>query len=141
MNLEGVIKCPWGFYGRSQEALELEAILARRRWFFVQVTGRRRIGKTALIQEGLRRSGLDRTLYIQIPDSDSIGVLTACNDYLATFGLSQQVKSLKGLAELLSGLIREGWVVALDEFQYFNRKTSPCYKMGAAKPRWRVSHH
>ena len=122
MNLEGVKKCPWGFYGRSQEALELEAILARRRWFFVQITGRRRIGKTALIQEGLRRSGLNRTLYIQIPDSDSIGVLTACNEYLATFGLSQQVKSLKGLAELLSGLIREGWVVALDEFQYFNRK-------------------
>ena len=99
MNLEDVKKCPWGFYGRSQEALELEAILSRRRWFFVQITGRRRIGKTALIQEGMRRSGLDRTLYIQIPDSDSIGVLTACNEYLATFGLSQQVKSLKRLAE------------------------------------------
>ena len=28
MNLEGVINCPWGFYGRSQEALELEAISA-----------------------------------------------------------------------------------------------------------------
>jgi hypothetical protein len=46
---------------------------------FCSNTGRRRIGKTALIQEGLRRSGLNRTLYIQIPDSDSIGVLTACN--------------------------------------------------------------
>jgi hypothetical protein len=102
VNSESVKKCPWGFYGRSQEANELAAILARKRWFFIQVTGRRRIGKTALIQEGLRRSGLERTLYIQIPDSDPIGVLTACNEYLETFGLSRHVGSLKGLAELLS---------------------------------------
>jgi AAA+ ATPase superfamily predicted ATPase len=122
VNSESVIKWPWGFYGRAQEANELASILARRRWFFVQVTGRRRIGKTALIQEGLRRSGLERTLYIQIPDSDPIGVLNACNEYLETFGLSRQVRSLKGLAELLGSLVRDGWVVALDEFQYFNRK-------------------
>lgn len=122
MNSDDVKKCPWGFYGRRREVDELEAILERRRWFFVQISGRRRIGKTALIQEALKRSGLESTLYIQIPDSDSIGVLTACNDYLATFGLPQRVRSLKELAEVLGGLIQKGWVVALDEFQYFNRK-------------------
>lgn len=36
----------WGFYGRSSELDELEAILTRHRWFFARITGRRRIGKT-----------------------------------------------------------------------------------------------
>lgn len=113
---------PWGFYGRQQELVQLRGILARQRWFFVQVAGRRRIGKTSLIQQALKQTGRDLTLYIQIPDSDSIGVLAACNDYLQTFGLPQRVSSLGGLAQLIGELVTQGYVVALDEFQYFNRK-------------------
>lgn len=113
---------PWGFYGRQQELVQLRGILARQRWFFVQVAGRRRIGKTSLIQQALKQTGRDPTLYIQIPDSDSIGVLAACNDYLQTFGLPQRVSSLGGLAQLIGELVTQGYVVALDEFQYFNRK-------------------
>ena len=48
--------------------------------FFVQVAGRRRIGKTSLIQQALKQTGRVLTLYIQIPDSDPISVLAACND-------------------------------------------------------------
>ena len=48
---------PWGFYGRQQELADLRAILERGRWFFVQVSGRRRIGKTSLIHKPKARSG------------------------------------------------------------------------------------
>jgi len=44
----------WGFYGRSQELERLRKILTRDRWFFVKVAGRRRIGKTSLIQQALQ---------------------------------------------------------------------------------------
>jgi hypothetical protein len=40
------IRPRWGFYGRKSEAEKLRAILARGRWFFLKITGRRRIGKT-----------------------------------------------------------------------------------------------
>lgn len=113
---------PWGFYGRQEELTQLRNILARDRWFFVQIAGRRRIGKTSLIQQALNQTGRQQRLYIQIPDSDPTGVLAACNDYLQTFGLEQRVSSLGGLAKLLAYLATQGYVIALDEFQYFNRK-------------------
>jgi AAA+ ATPase superfamily predicted ATPase len=112
----------WGFYGRQQELAQLKAILSRQRWFFVQIAGRRRIGKTSLIQQALRASGRTLSLYLQIPDSDPSGVLAACNDYFETFGLSQRAHSLGQLAQILGQLLRQGYVVAIDEFQYFNRK-------------------
>ena len=59
----------WGFYGRGAELRELEAILRRKRWFFARITGRRRIGKTALIQRALAAVGASKVLYAQIPDS------------------------------------------------------------------------
>ena len=113
---------PWGFYGRQRELADLRAILERRRWFFVQVSGRRRIGKTSLIQQALDQTGHQNRLYIQIPDSDPTGVLVACNDYLETFGIPQRVRSLGELAQLIAKLAEQGYVIALDEFQYFSRK-------------------
>ena len=56
---------PWGFYGRQQELAQLRGILTRKRWFFVQVAGRRRIGKTSLTQQALKQTGRDLTLYIR----------------------------------------------------------------------------
>jgi uncharacterized protein len=112
----------WGFYGRQQELAQLRAILQRKRWFFVQIAGRRRIGKTSLIQQAMSHAGREGTLYIQIPDSDPAGVLTACNDYLQTFGFEQRVGHLQQLAQLIGQLVRQGHVVAIDEFQYFHRR-------------------
>ncbi len=100
----------------------MQRILERRRWFFLQISGRRRIGKTALIQEALRGAGIAKTLYIQIPDSDPVGVVAACNGYLETFGIEARVTSLGELAQLIGHLAADGYVVALDEFQYFHRK-------------------
>lgn len=112
----------WGFYGRQQELAQLRAILSRQRWFFVQIAGRRRIGKTSLIQQALRGSGRTLSLYLQIPDSDPAGVLSACNDYFETFGLDQRAHSLGQLAQIIGQLLTQGYVIAIDEFQYFNRK-------------------
>jgi AAA+ ATPase superfamily predicted ATPase len=115
---------PWGFYGRNEELNTLQAILARSRWYFVRVTGRRRIGKTALIQRALRTG--QRVFYVQIPDSGPVGVLSAVADQLDTFEIPvadfPRPRSLAELARLVGGLARAGYAVALDEFQYFNRE-------------------
>jgi AAA+ ATPase superfamily predicted ATPase len=58
----------WGFYGRELELRQLEGIVGRGRWFFAKVTGRRRIGKTTLLQRALQPGGR-RAFYVQIPDS------------------------------------------------------------------------
>lgn len=113
----------WSFYGRRTERSQLDEILARKRWFFLQISGRRRIGKTALIREALRAASVRKTLYIQIPDSEPAGVVAACNGYLEMFGLSQRVHSLGEFARLIADLVRSGYVIALDEFQYFHRKS------------------
>ena len=113
---------PWAFYGRRAELAQLRAILDRKRWFFLQISGRRRIGKTTLIQQALGQENIARTLYIQIPDSDPVGVIAACNGYLETFGMPERVSNLAELAKLLGKLAESGMIVALDEFQYFHRK-------------------
>ena len=113
---------PWSFYGRRTELSQLQAILARRRWFFLQIYGRRRIGKTTLIQEALNADQRARTLYLQIPDSDPVGVVAACNGYLETFGRPERVSDLGELAKLVGRLAETGHIVAIDEFQYFHRK-------------------
>ena len=113
----------WHFYGRSPELDRLTTVLRRQRWFFAKVTGRRRIGKTSLVQEGLRRSGRERVLYIQVPDSDPAGVLATARDFYDLFEVpGPRPYDLRSLAQDLARLIREGWVVDLDEFQYFHRK-------------------
>ncbi len=112
----------WAFYGRRAELTQLRAILDRNRWFFLQISGRRRIGKTTLIQQALGQGDIARTLYIQIPDSDPVGVIAACNGYLETFAMQERVSNLAELAKLLGKLAEAGKIVALDEFQYFHRK-------------------
>lgn len=118
----------WKFYGRSSELAKLKAILNRRRWFFTKITGRRRIGKTRLIQEALAGSeegGRAPIFYVQIPDSAPSGVVAAVRDAAETFRIDLTVhplpKDLLSLAKFLADLMRSGYVVALDEFQYFNR--------------------
>lgn len=116
----------WGFYGRSDELKQLQAILRRDRWFFVRITGRRRIGKTTLVQHALRSERRDRVFYVQVPDSAPAGVLSAVHDAMDTFGLGAiefpRPDSLLAFARLVERLVTQGYVVALDEFQYFSRK-------------------
>jgi uncharacterized protein len=114
----------WRFYGRTTERDRLDAILGRGRWFFVKVTGRRRIGKTSLIQECLR-GGNRSVFYVQIPDSGAGGVLSAVADAMDTFAVPPtfaRPQSLAELAQTVAAMARGGYIVALDEFQYFNRE-------------------
>ena len=43
----------WDFYGRRDELGRLLETMRTGRWFFGAIRGRRRIGKTALIQQAL----------------------------------------------------------------------------------------
>lgn len=115
----------WGFYGRRVELRQLEEILRRKRWFFIKLTGRRRIGKTTLIQQAFEAAGPRRILYVQIPDSGPAGVVSAVVDAMDTFHVDSKrfarPKTLAEFARVIGALARDGFVVALDEFQYFNR--------------------
>lgn len=51
---------PWSFYGRQTELQQLDRVLTRGRWFFMQISGRRRIGKITLIQQVLQRAEITR---------------------------------------------------------------------------------
>ena len=113
----------WGFYGRREERTQLAAVLERRRWFFLQISGRRRIGKTRLVQVLLQRKQLEKVLYIQIPDSDPAGVVSTARDFMENFGVSGPLPhDLRSLAVRIGELCEQGWIVALDEFQYFHHK-------------------
>lgn len=116
----------WGFYGRDNELAALSEILARRRWFFARVTGRRRIGKTTLVQQALQTAPHRPVFYLQIPDSAPAGILSAAHDAMDTFGLDPddfpRPDSLLAFARTVGQLARAGHLVAIDEFQYFSRK-------------------
>lgn len=113
----------WGFYGRRTELESLRDVLSRRRWFFLKISGRRRIGKTSLVQQALQPSQRAKVLYIQIPDSDPAGVVSAARDFMQMFGVHSDLPiDLRSLATKLGALMEDGWIVALDEFQYFTRK-------------------
>lgn len=116
----------WGFYGRGTELSDLTGILERKRWFFARITGRRRIGKTTLIRRALQGVGARDVFYVQIPDSAPAGVLSSVADAMNMFGIDEtrfpRPTSLGELARTVGALARAGHVVALDEFQYFNRK-------------------
>ncbi|MEZ6097355.1 MAG: ATP-binding protein [Pirellulaceae bacterium] len=117
----------WKFYGRRQQLADLERMLDRKRWFFAKVTGRRRIGKTTLIQQAMVELGSKQPVfYVQIPDSEPVGVLSAMNDALETFQVPldryPRPNELLQLAKMLEAMAEGGYVIILDEFQYFNRK-------------------
>lgn len=116
---------PWGFYGRSRELESLEEILSRNRWFFARLTGRRRIGKTTLVQQALSAGPERPVLYVQIPDSAPAGVISAFADSMQTFEIPEErfvrPKSLRALANTIGDMARAGFIIVLDEFQYFAR--------------------
>ncbi len=117
----------WEFYGRREQLADLKRMLDRKRWFFAKVTGRRRIGKTTLIQQAMQELGSKQPVfYVQIPDSEPVGVLSAVNDALETFHVPPdrhpRPDNLLQLAKLLEAMAEGGYILILDEFQYFNRK-------------------
>ena len=115
----------WTFYGRQQEVAALRDLFLRDRWFFIRVTGRRRIGKTALVRQALQAAGRDRVAYLQIDDNEPAGVVATARRHLALSGVPEAMlpTDLQSLAARLADLAAEGYVVVLDEFQYFQKKS------------------
>jgi uncharacterized protein len=120
----------WGFYGRREELGAGERLLNRDRFFFCSISGRRRIGKTSLIQEALKRRGDNprRALYAQIPDSDERGVIQVFEDAIEDTFSNQEFarsvcKNFSDISTLLHILWKNKFIAAIDEFQYFHRKS------------------
>lgn len=123
----GIRMAIWKFYGREEQLASLKSVLDRKRWFFAKVTGRRRIGKTTLIQRAMVAcSAVNPVYYVQVPDSEPVGVISAVNDALETFEVPAdrfpRPKDLSQLVKLIESMSEAGYVIILDEFQYFNRK-------------------
>jgi AAA+ ATPase superfamily predicted ATPase len=117
----------WGFYGRSSEQAEIEKILSSGRWFFCSISGRRRIGKTTLIQRALRVRGTKRVFYFQVPDSDERGVVQTFQDAMEDSGFEPALVQafaldFRDMASMIRLMCENDWIVAIDEFQYFHRK-------------------
>jgi len=116
----------WGFYGRRDELSRLAEIFGRGRFFFVKIAGRRRIGKSALVRQAMRDVPGRLVLYVQIPDSGPGGVLSAWHDAMDAFALPTDTYprpgTLAALADSVGSLAHAGFIVIMDEFQYFNRQ-------------------
>jgi len=82
-------------------------------------------GQSTLIQQAMLGSGKP-VLYMQVPDSGPAGVLSSVRDAFETFGVdTSQVPvptTLSSFAKTVGQLARRGYIVVLDEFQYFHRK-------------------
>lgn len=122
----------WGFYGRRDELGRLLEILRAGRWFFVAVRGRRRIGKTALVQQALTVLEQDErqgraVLFFQLPDSDPADAVAVFRMAVRNAGLQDFVQDLDGVRDLpgmaagIGSLCAAGTVVAIDEFQVCHR--------------------
>ncbi len=121
--MAAITSSEWAFYGRREQLDDLCEILRRGRWFFLKVSGRRRIGKTSLVQQALQAVQRDKVLYIQVPDSDPAGVVSTARDFYDQFGVPEpRPHDLRSLAASIGDLARRGYVIAVDEFQYFHRK-------------------
>ncbi|MDH4394541.1 MAG: ATP-binding protein [Limnobacter sp.] len=119
----------WNFYGRSEPLAELRRIVESGRWFFCRIEGRRRIGKTTLLSELAKKEERlsTRLIYMQVPDSDERDVtytfrqsLSRC-DHVQVQNLASCAVNFATMAEVIGKLCTAGFILVLDEFQYFTR--------------------
>ena len=118
----------WTFYGRRDE---LGALLEKMRgdqWFFGAIRGRRRIGKTALVQQALNTLAEDKpgqrpTLLVQLPDSTPADFAAVFRNALREAKLEGNISvfdtlhDLPGIAIAIGSLCAADAIVVLDEFQ------------------------
>jgi uncharacterized protein len=121
----------WIFHGRQIALNSLHAMLNRNQWSFCRIQGRRRIGKTHLIRE-LTKSVpplQERLVYLQVPDSDELDVVTTFNRALLDSDtpwiadLAPKARDFSSMASVIGTLCRNNAIVVLDEFQYFVRSS------------------
>ena len=119
---------PWTFYGRTDELGNLLARMRQQGWFFGTIRGRRRVGKTALVQQAIKLLQDDEPtdvpcLLVQLPDSTPLDLATVFHNGVREAGLEEYVdmaspgQGLPGVACAVGALCSAGVVVVLDEFQ------------------------
>ncbi len=122
----------WNFYGREEELGSLLAHMRRGSWFFGAIRGRRRIGKTALIQQAIKMLSEDRAdaippFLVQLPDSNPSDFTTVFRNAIREAGLENHaggagsIQDLAGIASAVGTLCSSGVTVVLDEFQICHR--------------------
>lgn len=118
----------WNFYGRRDELGALLEKMRSERWFFGAIRGRRRIGKTALVQQALNTLAEDKpgqrpTLLVQLPDSTPADFAAVFRNALREAQLGGNIRGfdtqrdLSGVAIAIGSLCAAGAIVVLDEFQ------------------------
>ena len=123
---------PWEFYGRREELGSVLEQMRRDRWFFGAIHGRRRIGKTALVQQALSTLAADEAnarpaLLVQLPDSNAADLAAVFRNAVREAGLGSRldggdrIRNLPDVAAAVGALCAEGTIVALDEFQICHR--------------------
>jgi uncharacterized protein len=119
----------WEFYGRTESLSELKKLVQSGRWFFCRIEGRRRIGKTRLLAQlaATTPNFGPKLIHMQVPDSDPRDVaatfrrsLSECEHKIAQ-RLAPRVTDFASMAAAIGQLCRAGFIVVLDEFQYFTR--------------------
>lgn len=119
----------WCFYGRAEPIAQLSRIVDSGRWFFCRIEGRRRIGKTSLLGQLARMQGsmAERLIYMQVPDSDERDVAYTFarslgqSEHEIAHQLAASVSNFASMAAAIGKLCEAGFIVVLDEFQYFTR--------------------
>ena len=118
----------WTFYGRRNELGALLEKLRGEQWFFGAVRGRRRIGKTTLVQQALNTLAEDKpgrrpVLLVQLPESTPTDFAAVFQNALreadlgSHIGKSDTLDDLPGIANAIGSLCAAGAIVVLDEFQ------------------------
>ncbi len=122
----------WQFYGRRDELGCLLDHMRRGRWFFGAIRGRRRIGKTALVQQALNTLAEDQAsarpaLLVQLPDGNPADLVGVFRNAVREAGLGKfvyggnAVSDLPDVAAAVGALCSAGAIVVLDEFQLCRR--------------------
>ena len=118
----------WTFYGRQDELGALLEKMRGEHWFFGAIRGRRRIGKTALVQQALNTLAEDKpsqrpTLLVQLPDSTPADFAAVFRNALREAKLegningSNTLRDLPGIAMAIGSLCAADVIMVLDEFQ------------------------
>ena len=116
------------FYGREAELGALLARMRGGRWFFGAIRGRRRIGKTALVQQAFATLQQDESIrftpfYTHFVAESVDSAIQRCRLALEEAGLDAKVgglttiTSLSKMAAAIRKLCAAGVFVVIDEFQ------------------------
>lgn len=110
------------FVGRQKELKEIKELLDRPGFALFLIYGRRRIGKTKLLFEFLKRNKCFSTYFMGTKATEEINVKDLSYSIYSSFNINKSIPLLKDWLSLFKFLdsqeIKNKYVLILDEFQY-----------------------